>query len=33
MRFDEPVAPDLVIDNVGIEPAQAAARILSMEGR
>ena len=33
MRFEEPVAPDLVIDNVGIEPAQAAARILSMEGR
>jgi cytidine diphosphoramidate kinase len=33
MRFEEPVAPDLVIDNVGIAPAEAAARILSMAGR
>jgi adenylylsulfate kinase len=33
MRFEEPIAPHLVIDNVGIAPAQAAARILSMEER
>ena len=30
IEFEEPASPDLVIDNVGIEPAQAAARILAM---